>query len=106
MPLNEIFRYINSTIEPFGLWAIAGAKLLGTERIFAIGTRPNCIELAKEYGATDIISYENGDIIEQIIKINGEQVDPCIIAGGDTSTLNQALMLTRVREKQNLSNLI
>lgn len=37
--------------------AVAGARLLGAGKIIAIGTRPNCVELAKEYGATDIVSY-------------------------------------------------
>lgn len=75
--------------------AVAGARLLGAGKIIAIGTRPNCVELAKEYGATDIISYKEGDVCEQILAINGGQVDSCIIAGGTTSSLNQALTVTR-----------
>ena len=39
-------------IGPVGLMAVAGAKCLGAGRIIAIGTRPNCVALAKEYGAT------------------------------------------------------
>ena len=66
-----------------------------TLSVFAIGTRPNCAELAKEYGATDIISYKEGDVVEQILALNGGQVDKVIIAGGDCTALNQALMLTK-----------
>ncbi len=62
--------------------AIAGAALRGAGRIFAIGTRPNCVALAKEYGATDIISYKEGDIVEQITALAGRQVDCAILAGG------------------------
>ena len=82
-------------IGPVGLMAVAGARLLGAGKIIAIGTRPNCVELAKEYGATDIVSYKEGDVCEQILAINGGQVDSCIIAGGTTSSLNQALTVTR-----------
>ena len=51
----------------------------GAGRIFAVGSRPECVKLAKEYGATDIINYKEGDIVEQILEKNGGQVDRCII---------------------------
>lgn len=89
-------------IGPVGLMAVAGAKLLGAGRIYAIGTRPNCVELAKEYGATDIISYKEGDVVEQILALEGKQVDRVIIAGGNANSMNQALQL--VRSNGNISN--
>ena len=82
-------------IGPVGLMSIAGAQLKGAGRIFAIGTRPNCAELAKKYGATDIISYKNGDTVEQILSANGGQVDRAIITVPDVSCMNQALKLVR-----------
>lgn len=81
-------------IGPVGLMAVAGAKLRGAGKIIAIGTRPNCVALAREYGATDIISYKDGDIVSQILALGG-QVDRTIIAGGDAQCLNQALMITK-----------
>lgn len=81
-------------IGPVGLMAVAGTALRGAGRIIAIGTRPNCAALAREYGATDIVSYKEGDVVEQITSMVG-QVDACIIAGGGTSSINQALALTR-----------
>lgn len=82
-------------IGPVGLMAVAGAELRGAGRIFAIGTRPNCAELAKEYGATDIISYKGGDVVEQITSLAGGQIDCAIIAGGKASVMNQALQLVK-----------
>ena len=38
-------------IGPVGLMAVAGAELRGAGRIFAVGSRPNCVALAREYGA-------------------------------------------------------
>jgi len=82
-------------IGPVGLMAVAGAKLLGAGRIFATGTRQNCVDLALEYGATDIINYKEGDTVEQILSKNGGPVDRVIIAGGNTTSMNQALAITR-----------
>lgn len=82
-------------IGPVGLMAVAGAKLRGAGRIYAIGTRQNCADLAREYGATDIISYKDGDLVQQILAKEGGQVDRAIIAGGNCQTLNQALMLVK-----------
>lgn len=81
-------------IGPVGLMATAGAALSGAGRVIGIGTRPNCAELAREYGATDIVSYKEGDVVEQILELVG-QVDSCIIAGGGTDSMNKALSLTR-----------
>lgn len=82
-------------IGPVGLMAVAGAKLRGAGRIIAIGTRPNCIELAKEYGATDIVSYKDGDIVEQILALEENKADRAIIAGGDANSMNQALQIVK-----------
>ena len=82
-------------IGPVGLMAVAGAKCLGAGKIIAIGTRPNCVALAKEYGATDIVSYKDGDIVEQIIKAAGGKADCAVIAGGNGKTMNQALAVVK-----------
>lgn len=82
-------------IGPVGLMAVAGAKLRGAGRIIAIGTRPNCIALAKEYGATDIVSYKDGDLVEQVLALEGGKADCAIIAGGTADSLNQALQIVK-----------
>lgn len=82
-------------IGPVGLMAVAGAKLRGAGRIYAIGTRKNCAELAREYGATDIISYKDGDLVQQILEKEGGQVDRVIVAGGNCASMNQALMMVK-----------
>ena len=82
-------------IGPVGLMAVAGASLLGCGKLYAIGTRPNCAALAKEYGATNIISYKEGDVVQQILDLNHGQVDKVIIAGGSGESFTQALQLVR-----------
>jgi len=83
-------------IGPVGLCAVAGAKLRGVGRLFAVGSRPNCINIAKEYGTTDIINYREGDIVEQILnETNGEGADAVIIAGGNSETFAQAIQMAK-----------
>lgn len=83
-------------IGAVGLSAILGAKLQGAARIFAVGTRPVSIIVSKEYGATDIISYKDGDTSEQIVEATGgEGVDAVIIAGGGPDILIDAIKSAR-----------
>ena len=83
-------------IGPIGLMAVAGAALMGAGRIIAVGTRPICVELAKRYGASDVLSYKDGDVVEQVKEItHGIGVDSTIIAGGNAEVLTQAYDMTR-----------
>ncbi|TDT61338.1 NADP-dependent isopropanol dehydrogenase [Fonticella tunisiensis] len=83
-------------IGAVGLMAVAGARLRGASRIIVVGSRPVCVEVAKEYGATDVVNYKNGPIDEQIIELtNGEGVDAAIIAGGDSDILASAVKITK-----------
>ncbi len=83
-------------IGPVGLMAVAGAALRGAANLFAVGSRPNCVEAAKKYGATDIINYRDGSIVEQVMeKTGGRGVDRVIIAGGDVNTMSQAISMLK-----------
>ena len=74
-------------IGPVGLMSVAGSSLRGAARIIAVGTRPNCIEAAKKYGASDFVNYKNGPIHEQVLAMtNGKGVDKVVIAGGEVDT--------------------
>ena len=79
-------------IGPVGLMCVAGAELRGASRIIAVGTRPNCIEAAKKYGASEFISYKDGTIEDQVLALtNGKGVDKVIIAGGTVQTFESAI---------------
>ena len=83
-------------IGPVGLNAVAGANLMGASYIYAIGSRPDCARVAKEYGATDVINYKQGDIVEQVLaKTNGLGVDKVLIAGGNVDTFAQAIKMLK-----------
>lgn len=83
-------------IGPVGLMAVAGAALRGASEIYAVGSRPNCIELAKEFGATHIINYRNGSIEDQVAELTGGKgVDRVVIAGGDNDTFITAVRVVK-----------
>lgn len=83
-------------IGPVGLMSVAGAALRGASHLYAVGSRPNCVQAAREYGATDIVNYKEGDIVEQILeKTHGKGVDKVIVAGGDNDTFIQAVQMLK-----------
>ncbi len=83
-------------IGPIGLMAVAGAYIMGAVRILAVGSRPNCVNIAREYGATAIIDYHNGDTVTQIMDLtDGAGVDAVVVAGGNASTLGEGLAVLK-----------
>lgn len=83
-------------IGAVGLMAIAGAAHLGAGRILAIGSRKNCVDLARKYGANEVIDYHNIDLAQVILEATG-QVGPdnVIIAGGGDDMLRKAVDMVR-----------
>jgi len=82
-------------IGPVGLMSVAAAAIAGAGQIIAVGNRSNCCMLAKEYGATDVLNYQNVDIVQKVLELtNGRGVDATVIAGGGVDTIRQALEMT------------
>lgn len=91
-------------IGPVGLMAVAGAKLKGAGRIIAVGSRLKCREIAKFYGATDVVNYKDGDIYTQIMDLTkGKAVDRCIICAPYPEAMIDAVKI--VRPGGNVANL-
>lgn len=79
-------------IGPVGLMAVAGAALRGAARIIVAGSRPRTVEVAKGYGATEIINYKDGPIEEQVLALtDGMGVDRVCVCGGDSSSFAAAV---------------
>jgi isopropanol dehydrogenase (NADP+) len=79
-----------------GLSATIGCVLQGAARIFAVETVPKRQELARAYGATDIVDFAAGDPVEQILDATGgEGVDAAIEAFGFPQTWEAALAVTK-----------
>lgn len=83
-------------IGPIGLMAIAGAAHLGAARIIAVGTRPISVDMAYKFGATEVISYKDGDVVDKILTMTGGiGPDSVIIAGGGDNVFTQAVDMVR-----------
>lgn len=83
-------------IGPVGLMAVAGSNMMGASHILAVGSRQVCVDAARGYGATDIINYKDGDIVDQVLeKTDGKGVDKVCIAGGDVHTMEEAVKMVK-----------
>ena len=81
---------------PVGLSATIGANLLGAGRIFAVESRPERQELARRFGADEIIDFSNGDPVQQILNLtDGAGVDAAIEAFGFPQTFEACVKVTK-----------
>lgn len=85
-----------SGIGAVGLMTVAAAKLRGAGRIIGIGRRPITKELARQYGATDIIDYTDGPIDEQVLELLGGRNPDCVIvSGGDQEIFARSVNMVK-----------
>jgi threonine dehydrogenase-like Zn-dependent dehydrogenase len=54
-----------------GLCAVIAARRLGAEQIIIMGRHPDRIALAKEFGATDVVSERGEEAIERVRELTG-----------------------------------
>src|SRR5207248_5114424 len=54
-----------------GLCGVIAARRLGAEQIIILGRHPDRIALAKEFGATDVVSERGADAIERVRELTG-----------------------------------
>ena len=81
---------------PVGLMATKGADLQGAGRILAVESVERRQELAQQYGADEIVDFEEGSPVEQIMDLtDGEGVDSAIEALGHTTTFEQCIEVTK-----------
>jgi isopropanol dehydrogenase (NADP+) len=81
---------------PVGLSATIGANLMGAGRIIAVESRPERQELARRFGADDIVDFSQGDPVDQIMELTGgEGVDAAIEAFGFPATFEACLRVTK-----------
>lgn len=82
-------------IGPVGLIALRAAILHGAGKVFAIGSRQVCFDVAKEFGATYCIDYHNENYTDEIIEKNGGLLDGVVICGGNEDSINKALSMLK-----------
>lgn len=78
-----------------GLNVVQGARLAGAERIIAIDRQPNKLELARTFGATDVVNAPDSDSVAAVLETTGGGVDHAFEVVGLPSTIAQAFDMAR-----------
>jgi S-(hydroxymethyl)mycothiol dehydrogenase len=74
-----------------GCAAVAGARLAGASKIIAIDLDPGKLELARQFGATDVIDASRQDVVAAVQNLTGGNgADVCIEAVGNPTVMEQA----------------
>lgn len=77
-----------------GLSAINGAAIAGASRIIAVDMQPSKLELAKVFGATDVVNAKD-DPVAQVIELTGGGVHYSFEAIGLKTTAEQSFKMLR-----------
>jgi S-(hydroxymethyl)glutathione dehydrogenase/alcohol dehydrogenase len=78
-----------------GLNVLNGARLAGAKQIFAIDIHPEKEELARKFGATHFVNAGSCDPVEEIRRLTDGGVNCSFEAIGLSSTIRQAVLMTR-----------
>lgn len=83
---------------PIGMSALAIAERMGAKTIICIGRTDEKLEIAKKLGATHTININKTDTLKEIADITfGTGVDFTVETSGASSTVQQAIDITRTR---------
>jgi S-(hydroxymethyl)glutathione dehydrogenase/alcohol dehydrogenase len=78
-----------------GLSCINGAAIAGAARVIAIDTVDSKLEMAKVFGATDVINGSDGDVVEQVRELTGGGVQYSFEAIGLKQTAEESFSMIR-----------
>jgi threonine dehydrogenase-like Zn-dependent dehydrogenase len=81
---------------PVGLMCTAGARLRGAALIIGVESVPERQELARRYGAAEIVDFTKEDVVDRIMELtDGQGVDAAIEALGANVTFQAAVKVTK-----------
>ncbi|MFO7181456.1 MAG: NAD(P)-dependent alcohol dehydrogenase [Pseudomonadota bacterium] len=81
---------------PVGLMATAGARLRGAGLVIGIESVPRRQELARRYGADEIVDFSKVDVVQRVLELtDGQGVDTAIEALGTDATFQVAVKITK-----------
>jgi threonine dehydrogenase-like Zn-dependent dehydrogenase len=79
-----------------GVLAVLSAKQMGAERIIAMSRHPSRQKLAREFGATDIVTERGAEGVARVKELtNGVGVDSVLECVGSQESMMQAIQSTR-----------
>ena len=81
---------------PVGLMCTAGARLRGAGLVIGVESVPGRQELARAYGADEIVDFSKEDVVERTLELtDGQGVDAAIEALGADVTFQTAVKVTK-----------
>jgi threonine dehydrogenase-like Zn-dependent dehydrogenase len=83
---------------PVGLMATKGADLSMAGTVVTVETVPERKDLSRTYGADEVVDYEDGDPVDQILdlpQVEDRGVDSAVCAVGDETAFGQAIAATK-----------
>jgi S-(hydroxymethyl)glutathione dehydrogenase/alcohol dehydrogenase len=89
-----------------GLAAVNGAAIAGAGRIIAVDTQGSKLNLAKVFGATDVVDATQGDPVKQVLEMTGGGVHHSFEAIGLKQTAEQAFRMLRRGGTANIIGMI
>ncbi|HEX6554352.1 MAG TPA: zinc-binding dehydrogenase [Ktedonobacteraceae bacterium] len=78
-----------------GLCSTLAARRLGAERIIVLGHQPQRLALARQFGATDVITSRGEQAVPQVIEMTQGGADAVLECVGTEETINMAVNMTR-----------
>jgi threonine dehydrogenase-like Zn-dependent dehydrogenase len=78
-----------------GLSAVLAARRLGAGRIIAVGHHADRLEKAKLFGATDLVSGQDDEIVSQVTSMTAGGAAHVLECVGSTSSMNLAIGVAR-----------
>jgi threonine dehydrogenase-like Zn-dependent dehydrogenase len=78
-----------------GLCATLAARRLGAERIIVLGHQEQRLTLARQFGATEVVTSRGEQVVPQVIEMTGGGADAVLECVGAEETINQAVNTTR-----------
>jgi threonine dehydrogenase-like Zn-dependent dehydrogenase len=79
-----------------GLCGVIAAKRLGAEQIIMLGRHPDRIALAREFGATDVVSGRGAEAVERVLELTGGHGVHCALeCVGLAQAMQTSIEITR-----------
>jgi len=79
-----------------GLCGVIAARRLGAEQIIMLGRHPDRIALAREFGATDVVSERGAEAVERVLELTGGHgVNSALECVGLAAAMQTAIGITR-----------
>ena len=78
-----------------GLCGVLAAKRLGADRIIILGRHQKRLEIARRFGATDVVTSRDGQAIDEVQEMTKGGVQSVLECVGSESSMNTAISITR-----------